>query len=167
MHLQKTINKELCKVRKWSESNRLALNIDKTNFVSLLFHSAAHKLMEHIVLKIGKKKIKHENHVRFLGVLLDSNLSWKTHLNELSKKLLKTVGLFYKIRHYAALDTLVLLYHGLFAPFISYGVSVWGLTYPSMIEPVFVIQKKIMKVITCNEMIAHSTPIFDSLQICI
>ena len=34
-----------------------------------------------------------------------------------------------------------------------------------MIEPVFVIQKKIMKVITCNEMIAHSTPIFDSLQI--
>ena len=34
-----------------------------------------------------------------------------------------------------------------------------------MIEPVFAIQKKIMKVITCNEMVAHSTPIFDSLQI--
>ena len=163
LHLQKTINKELRKVWKWLESNRLALNIDKTNFV--LFHSAAHKLAEHIVLKIGKKKIKHENHVCFLGVLLDSNLSWKTHLNELSKKLSRTVGLFYKIRHYAALDTLVLLYHGLFAPSISYGVSVWGLTYPSMIEPVFVIQKKIMKVITCNEMIAHSIPIFDSLQI--
>ena len=163
MHLQKTINKELHKVRKWLESNRLALNIDKTNFI--LFHSAAHKLTEHIVLKIGKKKIKYENHVRFLGVLLDSNLSWTTHLNELSKKLSRTVGLFYKIRHYAPLDTLVLLYHGLFPPFISYGVSVWGLTYPSMIEPVFVIQKKIMKVITCNEMTAHSTPIFHSLQI--
>ena len=78
----------------------------------------------------------------FLGVLLDSNLSWKTHLNELSKKLSRTVGLFDKIRHYAPLDTLVLLCHGLFAPFISYDVSVWGLTYPSMIESVFVIQKR-------------------------
>ena len=117
----------------------------------MIFHSASHKLTEHIVLKIGKKKIKHENHVRFLGVLLDFNLSWKTHSNELSKKLSRTVGLFYKIRNYASLDTLVLLYHGRFAPFISYGVSVSGLTYPSMIEPTFVILKRIMKVIAFNE----------------
>ena len=163
MHLQKTINKELCKARKWLESNRLTLNIDKTNFVT--FHSAAHKLTEHIVLKIVKIKIKHENHVRFLGVLLDSNLSWKINLNELSKKLYRTVGLFYKIRHYAPLDTIVLLYHGLLALFILDGVSVWGLTYPSMTEPVFVIQNRVMKVITFNEMIVHSTLIFDSLQI--
>ena len=154
------MNKELRKVRKWLESNRLALNIDETNFV--IFDSATHKLTDHIVLKIGKKKIKHENHERFLDVLLDSNLSWKTYLNELSKKLSKTVGLFYKIRHYSPLDTLVLLYHGLFAPFISY-VSDWGLTYQSMIETVSVIQKRIMKVITFNEMIVHLTPIFYSL----
>ena len=158
---KKNINKELRKVRKWLESNRLALNIDETNFV--IFDSATHKLTEHIVLKIGKKKIKHENHVRFLGVLLDSNLSCKTYLIELSEKLSKTVRLFYKIRHYAPLDTLVLLYHGLFAPFISYVVSDWGLTYQSMIETVSGIQKRIMKVITFNEMIAHLTPIFYSL----
>ena len=96
MHLHKTINKELRKVQKWLESNRLALNIDKTNF--LLFE-------ENIVLKLGKKKIKHENHVRFFGVLLDSNLSWKTHLNELSKKLLRTVGFFIKS------DTMLLWIH--------------------------------------------------------
>ena len=61
----------------------------------MIFHSAAHKLTEHGVLKIGQKKIKHENHVRFLGALLDSNLSWKTHLNELSKKLSRTVGVYF------------------------------------------------------------------------
>ena len=81
-------------MRKWSKSNRLALNNDKTNFV--IFHSSTHKLTEHIVLKIGKKKIKHENHVRFLGVLLDSNLSWRTHLNELSKNYLGQLVYFIK-----------------------------------------------------------------------
>ena len=56
-----------------------------------------------------------------IGVFLDSNLSWKSHLTELSKNLARIAGLFYNIRHHAPTDTLTLLYHGIFAPFISYG----------------------------------------------
>ena len=35
LQVQKVVNRELQKVRKWLEVNRLALNIDKTNFVIL------------------------------------------------------------------------------------------------------------------------------------
>ena len=119
-HVQKVVNRELRKVRKWLEANRLALNIDKTNFV--IFHSQQRKITDHIVLRIGRKKIKQESSVKFLGVFLVSNLSWKSHLTELFKKLARTAGLFYKIRHYAPTDTLILLYYGIFAPFISYGL---------------------------------------------
>ena len=122
VYMQKVVNRELHKVTKWLEANRLALNNDKTNFI--IFHSPQHKLTDHIVLKIGNKKIKQESYVRFLGVLLDSNLSWNFHLSELSKKLARTAGLFYKIRHYAQTDTLTLLYHGIFEPFLLYGLSV-------------------------------------------
>ena len=114
---QEIVNRELRKVRKWLETNRLALNIEKTNFV--LFHSNKRKVILPIFLKIGRRKIKEENYVRFLGVLLDSTLSWKYHMSELSKKLARTVGLFYKIRHYAPTDTLVLLYHVIFATFLT------------------------------------------------
>ena len=41
LNLQKTVNKELCEIKKWLESNRLALNIDKTNFA--LFYSSSKK----------------------------------------------------------------------------------------------------------------------------
>ena len=84
LNLLKILNRELSKVRKWLEANRLALNIEKTNFV--LFHSSQRKLTQTIVLKIEKNKIKQGTHVRFLGVLLDSTLSWRYHLTELSKK---------------------------------------------------------------------------------
>ena len=66
LHLQKTVNKELWKVRKWLKTNRLALNIDKTTFV--FFHSAGKEICDNITIKVGKKKIHRENHVRFLGV---------------------------------------------------------------------------------------------------
>ena len=163
VHIQKVVNRELRKVRKWLEANRLALNIDKTNFI--IFHSPQHKLTDHIVLKIVNKKIKQESHVRFLGVLLDSNLSWNFHLSELSKKLARTAGLFYKIRHYAQTDTLTLLYHGIFEPFLLYGLSVWGMTYPSFLERIYVLQKKVLKAITFSDITASSDPLFDRLQV--
>ena len=49
-----------------------------------------------------------------LGVLLDSNLKWKPHITELSKKLARTAGVFFKIRHFVPLDTLKLLYYSFF-----------------------------------------------------
>ena len=154
--------KILRKVQKWLEANRLALNIDKTNFV--IFHSQWCKIKDHIVLRFGWKSIKQEAYVKFLGILLNSNLSWKFHLTELFKKLARTAGLFYKICHYVPTDRLMLLYHGLFVSSLTYGISVWA----ELIAPILILFsyfKMILKIITLNEVTASSAPLFDTLQI--
>ena len=96
---------------------------------------------------------------------LDSTLSWKNHLTELSKKLARTTGIFYKIRYYAPRDTLTFLYRAVYAPFVSYGVSVWGLSHPSLPDPVSILQKKVLRIIVFSEKTAPSALIFDSLCI--
>ena len=126
LDIQKSVNKELRKARKWLEPNRLVPNLDKTNFV--IFHSTQNKPETQINIKFGRKRLSQETCVKFLGVSLDSTLSWKPHLAELSKKLSRTVELLYKIRHYTPLEKFKLLYFGIFYPFLSYGVQVWGLT---------------------------------------
>ena len=120
--------------------------------------------MTRLLLKFGRKKVNQEACVKFLGMLLDSTLSWKPHITELSKKLSRTVGLFYKIRHYAPLETLKLLYYGIFFPFISHGVQVWGLTYPTYLNKVFILQKKIIKCVTFNDIMVPSSPLFHQLE---
>ena len=70
----------LKKLRKWLDANRLSLNTDKTNFV--VFHSPQIKLVEPVVIRFGKKKIKCESCVKSLGIMLDANLSWKCHIVE-------------------------------------------------------------------------------------
>ena len=136
--LQKIMNRELRHVKKWFEANKLALNIEKTNFV--VFHSPGKKLTEPIILKFGRKKITHANHVKFLGVLLDETLSWRSHLIELSRKLARSVGIFYKLRHYVPLDTLISIYYALLYPFLTYGIVVWGATYENLIKPILTAQ---------------------------
>ena len=161
--LQKVVNRELCKVRKWLEANRLSLNISKTNYV--IFHSSARKVSEIIRIKLGSKIINQVDYVKYLGIFIDATLTWKHHITELSKKLARTTGIFFKIRHFVTLDTLKLLYYSLFCSFTSYGISVWGLTHPTTLVSLFRIQKKIIRTISFSDKYARSSPLFQRLEI--
>ena len=71
--LAKKVNNELRKVKSWLDCNKLALNIDKTNFV--LFRFGRRQLTDLPVLKIGNQCINRAMCVKFLGVLMDEHLS--------------------------------------------------------------------------------------------
>ena len=102
---------------------------------------------------------------KVLGVLLDCNLSWKYHINELSKKLSRTNGIFYKIRHLVPYEILKMLYYSLFYSFVSYRIAVWGFTYKSHIQKLSLLQKKIIKVMAFKKQTEHSSPIFSTLEL--
>ena len=142
--------------------NRFALNVDKTNFV--VFHPPRIKIPEPVIIRFGRKKIKCESCGKFLGILLDENLNWKFHINELSKKLSRTVGIFDKIRHFCPSDILRILYYSLFYLFLSYGISVWGFTFKSYFEKPSLVQKKIVKKMTFNKQTASSASICSDLE---
>ena len=162
-HLQKVVNKELRPVKKWLDANKLALDVDKTNFV--IFQSAQNYLNESINIKIGNQHVKQAKYVKFLGLLLDENLSWRYHLCELSKKLSRTCGIFFKIRHLLPTNVLVSLYNSLFSSFLQYGIIVWGLTYEVHTKPIYLLQKKVVRAIAFKSFTSPSTPIFSDLKI--
>ena len=164
--LQSVVNRELKKVKMWLEVNKLSLNIDKTN--SIIFKSPQRSLPETVSIKIGKFPIKRTCYVKFL-VLLDENLSWKYHLTEISKKLARTCGMFFKVRHFLPINILVnilvSLYNSLFSPFLQYGILVWGLTYETHINPVFLLQKRVIRAIAFEHFTSLTTPLFSDLKI--
>ena len=92
-------------------------------------------------------------------------MSWKPHITELTKRLARTSGIFYKIRHYVPPYTLKLLYYSLFYSFISYGITVWGLTHPSYMDPLWKLQKKVIQTIAFKDKYAHTTPPFHEFKI--
>ena len=161
--LMRKVNKELKKVKLWLDSNKLALNVDKTNFVQ--FHSPRKKLSEYADLKIGKQFIQRTLYVKFLGVMMDEHLTWRCHTTELSKKLSRTAGILFKVQHHVPLPILICLYNSLFSSFLNYGISAWGLTYETYLNPLFRLQKKILRAIKFQPFSAPSSPIFHTLKI--
>ena len=49
----------------------------------------------------------------------------------------------------------MLLYYAIFAPFLTYGVSVWGLSYPSMLDYISAPQEKILRIVTFSDKKLH------------
>ena len=95
--LFRTMNAELSHLNDWFCANKLSLNTDKTKYV--LFHKAKSKDNLHLVLPdlfINDVKIKSENSLKFLGVMIDENLTWKTHTELVENKISKSIEILFK-----------------------------------------------------------------------
>ena len=73
--------------------------------------------------------------------------------------------MFLKVRHFLPIDVLICLYNSLFSPCLQYGILVWGLTYETYVNPVFLLQKRVIRAISFEHFTSHSSPIFVNSKI--
>ena len=152
------INVELEHVQTLFFTNKLSLNIDKSNYV--LFHPPQKKVNISINLNINDTSLKEKPCIRYLGIMLNSNLNWKSHVNYSSTKIKKSIDILSKMHYLITLDVLINLYYTLIYPFLIYGLVVWGNTYPTNIKPLFILQKRTIRIITFLKFDEHSSQLF-------
>ena len=73
--------------------------------------------------------IERENVTKFLGVLTDENLSWKQHINDVSTKISKSIGILYKSRGIVKQPLLNQLYFSFIHCHLNYANIAWATTY--------------------------------------
>ena len=65
-----------------------------------------------------------KKYVKYLGALIDNNLSWKYHTDYIALKISKTIGIISRLRHFIPNPILLNIYRSLIHPYISYGLPV-------------------------------------------
>ena len=94
------VNSELKLVNEWFLANKLSLNAKKTKYV--LFHkvSMCDSLPSQLpTMTFNNIEIKRENSIKFLGVIIDENLTWKNHIEVAENKISKNIGILYRASH--------------------------------------------------------------------
>ena len=122
--LETTVNNELQEVFSWLCANKLSLNIEKSNYV--IFRTPQKLVNYSINLMINNQTLTHGNSIKYLGIMIDSHLNWKSQVNYISKKIKRNIGISSKLRHYVNLKTLANLFYSLIYPFLIYGITAWG-----------------------------------------
>ena len=96
--LNKLVNSDLKNLVYWLNANKISLNIKKTEMV--IFKSKRKQFDGEIKLKLSRKiLLLPTDCVKYLGVKIDGNLSWKSHIDYLSLKLNRANALLSKIRN--------------------------------------------------------------------
>ena len=143
------MNKELKLLSLWLNLNRLALNVDKTNFV--IFRSPQKSLNHNVVLIMNRKAIAQKDHVKYLGVLMDQHLSWKYQISHVSKKTSRGIGILAKLRGHLDFKLLVNIYYCLVFSYLSYGVEAWGSACETNLGRWKILQNKAVRILTGNK----------------
>ena len=108
-------------------------------------------------------KIEQVQTTKFLGVIIDCNLTWKYHISYVCSKISKNIGILIKSRKVFDTNTLLTLYYSFIYPYLNYCVHLWGSTYDTYVNKIFLLQKKAMRIILGVNQRAHSEPLFSSL----
>ena len=84
------VNEELQEVNNWFKANKLSINASKTNFMILgTPHMTSTKAREELNVMLDNTALERVKFTKFLGVLIDECLTWKNHINCISKNYIK------------------------------------------------------------------------------
>lgn len=119
----------LQKINKWCSDNGLVLNTNKTNVIRI----------NPIISTNPVESVK------FLGLLFDPTLNWKSHIEFLCKKLNQICFQLRQLKNKISTESLLLIYYANFFSRMSYGIIAWGSS--SSANRVFVIQKRALRIL--------------------
>ena len=155
------INQELEKINKWLLGNQLKVNTSKTKF--MLFHprSKIWGNLSTMKLKIGQSEyLEKVEQYKYLGLIIDSQLTWAPHIKHLTSKLAKTIGVLFRTRHYLNRQSLFIIFNSLFLSHLRYGIICWGRCNKTTMKPLMTLMNRAIRCILFLDQRESCTPYF-------
>ena len=149
------LNMELNNVSRWLNLNKLSLNVKKTKAIA--FHMPQKKIIQPNIQINGSNIAFVENFV-FHGITINNKLNWNSHINKVTNKISKTVGLLNKLRSFLPSGVLQTIYNTLI---LTYGILAWG----RHTHAIHKIQKRAIRIIAASKYNAHTEPLFKQLNL--
>lgn len=142
--LYKNVNEEMEKVINWFKVNKLSLNVGKTNYM-LFTKSRKLKKNDLPKLYIDNQEIQEAEFAKFLGVYLDKDLTWEKHIEIVTSKVARNIGIMRRLKSYLPPNILKTLYCTLILPQITYCNTIWTNTYKIRLARLKSLQKQAIK----------------------
>ena len=162
--VQNAVNSDLDRIVEWTKSNKLQINIMKTQAMTLC-RRAAKKQADEIAIRLEGSIIPKLHSVKYLGVTIDENLSWKLHIASVRKKALSAIITTIKRGcSYLPTATKKLLYNALVLPHFDYCSTVWHPCNEKLRQSIESVQNYSMRIILNKPPRTPSAPLREQLK---
>src|SRR6267154_1309595 len=146
-------------IYEWMLVNRLSINFEKTNYIIFSPTHFSNPSLQ-LNLNIDTCIINKVTTTKYLGVLIDENLDWKSHIQELCLSLRKYIGVFYKLSFRLPPHILKMLYFALIYPRILYGIEVYANTYLTYLHDLMILNNRILRILQKKPITTNTIEIY-------
>ena len=160
-HAILTAEQEFNRVLDWLAANKLIINLSKTHL--MLFTTRTRP--ETISIQAKGQLINEIKEVKFLGVILDSDMKWNSHIEHISKKISKSVSILKMLKFTFPSNVLKNIYFSLIYPYFTYCNLVWGSAVSTHTDILVKLQKKAVRSISKVGYLDHTAPLFNNLKL--
>ena len=155
--LRLKMQKDLDHLCEWLCVNRLNLNTSKTKV--LLFNRE--NLKPNIVLKIGNQKLEVVDTFKFLGIVVNTNLSFINHYEFVYHKLARATYIVRTLARILPLYVIKSLYYAYYHSHLQYGILIW---YPLLNvkyqNSIYALQKHLIRCLCNSGYTEYCMPLF-------
>ena len=102
---------------------------------------------------------------KFVGVLLDENISWEHQLIHVSNKISSGLFALNQVKKILPENIMIMIYNSLIKCHLEYACIAWGSNSSKKLDKIAKLQKKAVRIITNSKYNAHTDPIFGKLNI--
>ena len=123
--MNKLANADLKHLVNWINVNKISVNVKKNEMV--IFKTKQNKFKADLKIKLFGKRLYPTESVKYLGVKINTNLSWQYHIHDLSIKLNGANALLFKMKKYVNLKILkpsILLFLTSMYPTVFFGLRI-------------------------------------------
>jgi hypothetical protein len=104
---------------RWFQCNLLSMNYDKTHFLQFL---TKQQKPLNIQIVVSNSIISNVNATKFLGLMIDKNLSWENHILDLKQRLNRACYAIRATKPIMSQHALKIIYSSYFHSAMSYGI---------------------------------------------
>jgi hypothetical protein len=133
----------------WLRDWRIAINVSKSTAV--LHVKAARSIQKSRAVHFLGEPTQWVERVRYLGVTLDTQLTWSAHVNQVGKKAAQRLGVLSPLlnrRSGLSVKIDVLLYKQLIRPMMDYACPIWRSAARSHVRKLQVLHSKCLRIAT-------------------
>ena len=98
-------------------------------------------------LMLNNVKIETPKVTKYLGILIDDKLTFKSHIHHLESKLSRSVGIIARLKYFLPSSALINLYFALIHSHLLYGLPVRASTCKTYLTKIRVLQNKAISII--------------------
>jgi hypothetical protein len=146
--LKSNLQTEADKIYKWFTDNRLTLNVNKSNLMYIGTQQRLNCFPDLPTVSVNGTELEIVKSVKYLGMHIDQNISWKSHISDLGTKLRPKLGALSRLSHTLPSYYLNTIYNTTIQPHIDYGLPIWGHTFTSYIDSIQRYQNRAARIVT-------------------